>query len=137
MNAIGRDDLASDPRMADNAGRVKHEEELDDAILEWTGQHDAAEAIRLLAEASVPAGPIYSVADMMEDEHYRARGLFEEVAVHGRSLSIPAIMPQLSETPGATEWPGAAVGAHNEEIYGKRLGLSKDELLALREQEVI
>jgi crotonobetainyl-CoA:carnitine CoA-transferase CaiB-like acyl-CoA transferase len=137
MNAIGRDDLANDPRLEHNPGRVRHEAELDDAILDWTRQHDAAEAIELLAEASVPAGPIYSVADMMEDEHYRARGLFEEVDVNGRPLAIPAIMPQLNDTPGATEWPGMPVGTHNDEIYGGRLGLSTDELQALREQEVI
>ena len=122
MVAMGRPDLANDPRMTDNAGRVRHEKELDEAIGTWTGSLTAAKVLEMMEEAEVPAGPIYSVADMLKDPHFNARGLFEEVEVNGESLKIPAMMPFLSETPGRTEWPGPAVGAHNDDILGDLKG---------------
>lgn len=137
MRAAGREDLADDPHLADNAGRVERQEEVDDAISDWTARHKAQEVVNLLEEARVPAGLIYSVADMMEDPHFQARGLFEEVEAGGSPLKIPAILPRLSETPGGTEWPGPPVGAHNEEILGGLLGLGAGELDRLREQGVI
>lgn len=137
MRAAGREDVADDPRLADNAGRVEHQQEVDDALSEWTARHEAQEVLDLLEEARVPAGLIYSVADMMEDPHFQARGLFEEVEAGGAPLKIPAILPKLSETPGGTEWPGPAVGAHNDEILGGLLGLDAGELSRLREQGVI
>jgi crotonobetainyl-CoA:carnitine CoA-transferase CaiB-like acyl-CoA transferase len=91
----------------------------------------------MLQEARVPSGPIYSVADMMADEHYQARGLFEEVDVNGRKLKIPALVPKLSETPGRTDWAGPDVGAFNDEIYGELLGLSEEEMARLGEKGVI
>ena len=69
-----------------------------------------------------PSGPIYSVADMMVNPHFIARGLFEEVDVNGKALKIPAMVPKLSETPGRTDWAGPEVGAFNDEIYGELLG---------------
>jgi len=134
---MGRPDMAEDPRLADNAGRVEHEEELDAVITEWTGSLDADTALELLQEARVPSGPIYSVADMMADEHYQARGLFEEVDVNGRKLKIPAMVPKLSDTPGRTDWAGPEVGAFNDEIYQGLLGLTEEEMAQLSEQGVI
>ena len=64
----------------------------------------------------------------MRDPHFQARGLFEQVEVNGKPLQLPAIVPMLSDTPGATDWPGPEVGAHNEEVLGGMLGLSNDEL---------
>ena len=132
-----RPDLANDPRLAGNAGRVEHEEEIDAAISAWTGALDSEAALRLLEEARVPAGPIYSVADMMTDPHFMARGLFEEVDVHGRPLKIPALVPRLGDTPGRTDWPGPEVGAFNEEVYGDLLGLSAEDIDRLRDQGVL
>jgi crotonobetainyl-CoA:carnitine CoA-transferase CaiB-like acyl-CoA transferase len=134
---MGRPDMAEDPRLADNAGRVEHEAELDAVITGWTGSMDADTALELLQDARVPSGPIYSVADMMADEHYQARGLFEEVDVNGRKLKIPALVPKLSDTPGRTDWPGPEVGAFNDEIYQDLLGLSAEEMARLSEQKVI
>ena len=94
-------------------------------------------ALHLLEEASVPSGPIYSVADMFEDEHFKARGLFEEVDVNGRRLKIPAMVPRLSATPGRTEWAGSEVGAFNAEIYQGLLGLTDGQLEDLRARGVI
>lgn len=134
---MGRTEMANDPRFADNAGRVEHETEIDDAITAWTGALTSGQALAELDEARVPSGPIYSVVDMLADEHFNARGLFEEVEVNGKPLKIPAMVPKLSETPGRTDWPGAEVGAFNEEILGGWLGFSADELARMRDQGII
>lgn len=136
-HAMGRDDLGEDPRLADNAGRVEHEKELDDAILAWTGTLTSDELLAALEEARVPGGPIYSVVDMLADPQYQARDMFETVQINGEDLKIPAIVPKLSDTPGRTDWPGPDVGAHNEEVFGSVLGMSEDELADLRERGVI
>jgi crotonobetainyl-CoA:carnitine CoA-transferase CaiB-like acyl-CoA transferase len=129
--------MATDPRFADNAGRVEHEKELDEAITKWTSSLTSGDALTALEEAQVPSGPIYSVVDMLADEHFKARGLFEEVTVNGKPLKIPAMVPKLSRTPGRTDWPGPEVGAFNEEILGGILGFSDDELKAMLDQGII
>ncbi|MBT8065014.1 MAG: CoA transferase [Gammaproteobacteria bacterium] len=134
---MGRDDMAGDQRLATNAGRVEHEEEIDEAIAQWTGSLDAEQALALLEEARVPSGPIYSIADMMVDPHFIARGLFEEVEVNGRPLKIPAMVPKLSDTPGRTDWPGPEVGAHNREVYEDLLGLSPAEIQDLKAEKIL
>lgn len=135
--AMGRKDLADDPRLADNAGRVEHEKELDDAILAWTSTLTSEQLIGILEGARVPCGPIYSVADMLADEHYQARGMFEDVVVDGEPLKIPAMVPRLSDTPGRTDWPGPQVGSHNEEVLGGLLGLSAAQLDEMRDKGII
>ena len=129
--------MAEDSRFADNAGRVVHEQEIDDAIAAWTGSLDSRTALCLLDEAHVPSGPIFSVADMMVNEHFIARGMFEEVDVNGKHLKIPAMVPKLSDTPGRTDWPGAEVGAFNHIIYTELLGLSAKEIAKLEEQGIL
>lgn len=136
-HAMGRDDLGEDPRLADNAGRVEHEHELDEAITAWTETLTSDELLAALEEARVPGGPIYSVVDMLEDPQYQARGMFETVEVNGEDLKIPAMVPKLSDTPGRTDWPGPSVGAHNDEIYGGLLGLSQEEMAKLKDAGVI
>lgn len=137
MTAIGRADMAADPELEHNPGRVRREREIDDAIGHWCAGLDAARAIALLEEARVPVGPIYSVADLFEDPHFRARGLFEEFPVNGKMLSIPAITPRLADTPGRTDWTGPAVGSHNEEIFRGLLGLGAAQLAELAREGVI
>ena len=137
MRAAGRDDFADDPRLADNAGRVAHQREVDDAIAQWTRTLDADRVLEILDGAGVPAGPIYSVADMVDDPQYNARGLFETVEIAGESLKIPALIPKLGHTPGATLWPGPDLGAHNREIYIDTLGLDEAELRSLESDGVV
>lgn len=137
MRAAGRPDLATDPRLANNAGRVQHEAEIDAAITAWTAQHESDEVLQQLEAASVPAGPIYNVVDMMHDPHFQARGLFQQVEVNGKPLTIPALPPFLSATPGGTTWPGPEVGAHNREVFGALLGLSAAEIDALQQAGVV
>ena len=137
MRAAGREDLADDPRLADNAGRVAHQREVDDAIAGWTRTLDSGRVLDVLDAAGVPAGPIYSVADMMDDPQYHARGLFETVEVAGEPLKIPALTPKLDRTPGATLWPGPEIGAHNREIYIDTLGLDEAELRSLERDGIV
>ena len=137
MHAAGRDDLAGDPRLADNAGRVAHQREVDDAIAEWTRSLDSDRVLEVLDGAAVPAGPIYSVADMMDDPQYNARELFETVEVAGESLKIPALTPKLGDTPGATLWPGPELGAHNREVYIDTLGLDESVLRSLESDGIV
>jgi crotonobetainyl-CoA:carnitine CoA-transferase CaiB-like acyl-CoA transferase len=138
MIAAGRPDMADDPRFARNDDRVRHEEEIDAAISAWTSGLAFDEALFALEAAGVPAGPIYSVADQMRDPHFQARGLFEDVMLDdGDTITLPSLSPRLSATPGGTEWPGPALGAHNREVYGGILGLSDEELARLRERGVI
>lgn len=138
MTAMGRKDLAEDPRLEHNEGRVEHEEMIDSAITTWTKDHTYQEVFNDLESAAVPCGPIYSIAEMVRDPHFNARGLFEELEISkGEKLKIPRILPLLSETPGRTEWAGPALGTHNEEILGQQLGLTKEELNTLQQQGVI
>jgi crotonobetainyl-CoA:carnitine CoA-transferase CaiB-like acyl-CoA transferase len=132
MRAIGRPEMAENARFATNAKRVENEKEIDEAILAWTKARSSAEALEALRKAGVPNGPIYSVADMMADPHYQARGMFEKVEVGGKPLRIPAIPPLLGETPGRTDAPGPALGAHTDEVLEKLLGLKAEERAALR-----
>lgn len=137
MTTAGHPDMAEDPELKDNAGRVKHQERVDGAIADWTRTLEASEVLAELGKARVPAGLIYSVADMVADPHFQARGLFEEVDAGGRPLKLPAIVPKLSETPGRTEWAGPTVGEHTYKVLGEILGLSDDELDTLSDKGII
>lgn len=132
MQAAGRPDLALDPRLAHNPGRVTHEVEIDTVISTWCAQHSAADLLARLEDAQVPAGPIYTAADIMADPQYQARGLLESVTINGKPLILPAFAPRLAATPGQTCWPGPALGEHNREVLGELLGLSETEIAALQ-----
>ncbi len=134
---MGNSSMAQDPRYQENNSRVEHQAELDGLIGNWTRTMTQLAVLAKLEEAGVAAGPIYSVEDMLKDPQYQARGLFEEVMVNGESLKIPAIIPRLADTPGRTDWPGAMLGAHNDEIYRQLLGLSLAELSELKMAGVV
>lgn len=132
MVEAGREDMANDPELAHNPGRVVHQEAIDQALADWCAQHSAQEIITRLEAVRVPVGPIYSVEDMLNDPHYQARGMFETVEINGEPLKIPAILPKLRGTPGETKWPGQPIGSHNTEILGDLLGLGDDDLAQLK-----
>ena len=137
MVTAGQPEMAEDPRLASNQGRVEHELEIDTLLAQWCAAHDSIYLLGLLDQARVPAGPIYNVEDMLDDEHFNARGLFETVEIDGRPLKIPAIVPRLSRTPGATRWPGGELGHDNQEILEGLLGLNKEQMEELRSTAVI
>lgn len=134
---MGAPSVAQDPRFRENNDRVAHQAELDGMIGRWTATMSQAEVLAKLEEAGVAAGPIYSVEDMFADPQYQARGLFEEVQTVSGPLKIPAIIPRLADTPGQTDWPGAKLGAHNDDVYANLLGMSAAEIAALKAQQVI
>jgi crotonobetainyl-CoA:carnitine CoA-transferase CaiB-like acyl-CoA transferase len=138
MLAIGRPDMASDPRFEHNDDRVPWADEIDRAISDWTRRLPSAEVVRVLEGAAVPVGPINSAKDMMMDPHFHARGLFQEADLgDGDKVRLPAIMPQLTETPGGMEWPGPKLGEHNREVYGGLLGYSDEEIATLAAAGII
>lgn len=137
MEAAGHPEMAQDPRMKNNAGRVEHEDEIDVALAKWCVSLPSKEVIAILEEQRVPVGPIYNVEDMMADEHFNARGLFEQVEINGKPLKIPAIMPKLEQTPGETKWAGQSLGSHNEEVLSSILQLDKETQAQLKAKGVI
>src|SRR4051812_40006793 len=137
MGVIGRTDLAADPELANNAGRVKRVEEIDAAIGAWTAHRSVADVLAALDAASVPAGRIYTVADIAADPHYRDRGmLVQTVLDDGEPLMVPGIVPKLSETPGAQVRPAPKLGEHTEEIL-REIGLTPEQVGQLRARGVI
>jgi crotonobetainyl-CoA:carnitine CoA-transferase CaiB-like acyl-CoA transferase len=117
MVAIGRSDMAEDPALAGNEGRVRQIDRIDGAISGWTSQHSLDEVLAALERAQVPVGKIYTAADIHGDAHFRARGMIEPVVLpDGKQIDIPGIVPKLSETPGKTRWIGPELGEHGESI---------------------
>ena len=137
MTAIGRADLADDPALATNAGRVPRTEELDRAIADWTQQHALDHVLEVLEKAEVPSGKVYDAADILNDAHYLARGMIEQHTLpDGTAIKLPGIVPKLSDTPGATAWVGPALGAHNSEIL-RSLGYDEAQQRELKQRRVI
>jgi len=132
MAAIGRADLAADPQLAHNDGRVPRAAEIDTAIQDWCARHPIDRALEALERAQVPASRIYSVADMFADAQFQARAIIEEHRLaDGTPLRVPAVLPKLSETPGATRWLGPALGEHTDEVLAS-IGVSREEIERLR-----
>ncbi|WP_433868632.1 CaiB/BaiF CoA transferase family protein [Saccharopolyspora sp. CA-218241] len=140
MTAVGRPDLATDPELADNAGRVARAADIDEAIGAWTAGLDSAAALDRLAAASVPSGPIYDVADIAADPHFAARGMLERHPVRiddePREVAFPGVVPKLAEEPGGTRWLGPELGAHTDEVLAE-LHRSPADITRLRAEGVI
>lgn len=138
MNTIGRPDLAAHPEMQDNAGRSVHEQAIDRAISDWTRTKSFDEAYAVVLSAEVPCGPVYSIADIVKDPQYNARGILETVEIEpGDTVKIPAVLPKLTETPGGTDWIGPKLGEHNDAIFCDLLGMAASEVEDLRSSGVI
>jgi formyl-CoA transferase len=117
MQAIGRPDLADDPALATNAGRAARADELDAAITAWTVQRPVNAVVLAMQQASVPAGRIYTVADIAADPHYQARGMLQTITTpDGLTLQVPGVCPKLSATPGGLRAPAPALGEHTDPV---------------------
>lgn len=136
MSLIGRDDLGNDPRLAQNDGRSQHAELIDGAIAEWTAQRGRDEVIEALKGARVPAGYPYTAADIVQDPHYLARQMIEQVQTSVGPLKVPGVLPKLSRTPGRIGTGGPQLGEHSEDILAG-LGLSEEQVAGLRERGII
>ncbi len=137
MDAIGRPELRTDPRFSVNAARVKNVDELDEIIGAWIRQWPRDEALRLLQAAQVAAAPIYDIAEVFADPQFQARQSLVEITDPQLGvMRMVNVAPRFSATPGEVRTTGPALGAHNSEVYGL-LGLSEDDLEALRQEGVI
>ena len=137
MSAIGREDMADDPQLANNAGRVPRTQEIDEAIQAWCSSQRIDTALAALQAADVPVSKIYSVRDMMQDPQFLARQMFEQhLFKDGTPVKLPAVTPKLSETPGGTRWIGPELGEHTDEVL-VTLGYSAEQIAALREDGVL
>ncbi|WP_457977527.1 CoA transferase [Ectopseudomonas composti] len=136
MSLIGRDDLGNDPRLEQNDGRSQHAELIDSAIAEWTAQRGRDEVIEALKGARVPAGYPYTAADIVQDPHYLARQMIEQVQTSVGPLKVPGVLPKLSRTPGRIGTGGPQLGEHNDDILAG-LGLSEEQVAGLRERGII
>ena len=137
MSVIGRPDLADDPQLADNAGRVARVAELDAAIGAWTAGRSVTEALAALDAASVPAGRIYTVADIAADPHYQARGMLEEVRMDdGSTLAVPGFVPKLSRTPGGHRRNAPTIGQDTDAVLAE-IGLTPTQIAELKRRGVV
>jgi formyl-CoA transferase len=137
MAVIDRADLAADLQLADNAGRVARVAELDAAIGAWTAQRSVAEVLATLDEASVPAGKIYTVADIAADSHYQARGMLQTITTDdGASLQIPGIVPKLSRTPGGHQRNAPGIGQDTDAVLAE-IGLTREQIAELKCRGVV
>jgi formyl-CoA transferase len=137
MQCIGRADLAADPQLADNTGRVARVQELDEAIGAWAQALPVDAVLAALDAAGVPAGKIYTVADIAEDPHYAARGMLQQVAMaDGSQLMVPGIVPKLSLTPGGQRRNAPALGQDTEAVL-REVGLTREQIAALRARGVV
>ena len=137
MAAIGRDDLAADPALTDNAGRVKRVEEIDAAIGAWTSKLNVAEVLAVLDQAAVPAGRIYTVEDIAADPHYLARDMLADVSMSdGSVLKVPGMVPKLSRTPGQHRRNAPTLGQDTDAVL-LDLGITADQISEMRKRGIV
>jgi succinyl-CoA---D-citramalate CoA-transferase len=138
-SAMGRPELSADERFVDHRARGEHQDELESIVGEWAARYDARELDRILNEAGVVAGPVYTIEDVFADPHFRARQMIvdhEDPEIG--PVAGPNVAPRFSRTPGSVRWSGPPQpGAHNGEIYGELVGLDEAELRELKRAGVI
>lgn len=136
MTVIGRDDLGNDPQLENNDGRVKRVVELDHAIGEWAKTLSTDKALEILDSVAVPAGRIYTVADIANDPHYKARENIQTIQMQdGSKLDVPGVIPKLSRTPGSIKTLAPDIGENTDEIL-KSIGLSEAQVTSLKERGI-
>src|ERR671938_555550 len=124
--------------VARDHARGENQEELDALISDWTSRRNAEEVLDIMKEAGVPAGKLFTAEDMLSDEQYAAREDIVEVEDPDIGpFPMQNVVPRLSETPGGVRWTGPKLGQHNQEIYTQVLGMSEEDLDALRERGIV
>jgi len=137
FRAIGRDDLNHDPDFSTNAGRLKRRTEVDAIVGQWIAQRPLAENMAFFDAAGVTAAPVYDIGQFLEDPHVQERGIVVDAPDEEMGeVPMHEVVPRLSRTPGVLRSPAPAIGAHNDEIYG-RIGYAEARLASLRKRGVI
>lgn len=133
MRTIERPDLADDPELASNDARWARREELDAAVGAWTARHTQAEALRILDEAGVPSGPIYTAADICRDEQYASRNMIQRLPVSTgeevlENVGFPGIVPVIGGTSLPIRTLGPDLGEHTREVLAEVLGMTEEQI---------
>ncbi|MGW0056313.1 CaiB/BaiF CoA transferase family protein [Nocardia nova] len=133
MQVIERPDLAADPELQDNAGRWRHRDRLDAAIGEWSVRHTRDEALAILEQAAIPCGPIYTAADIVADEQYRARNMIQHFpvdvgAAEPKQVAFTGIVPVIGERSLPIRTVGPDLGEHTREVLSELLGMSDADI---------
>ncbi len=137
MAVIGRPDLAADPGLAGNTGRVERVAELDAAIEAWTVQRTVDQVLQALGDARVPAGKVYTVADIAADPHFRARDMIlQQRTREGYDVEVPGVVPKLSATPGTVRQAAPRLGEDTEAVL-REMGLSDQQIAQLRDKGIV
>ena len=137
MQVIAREDLGNDPALANNAGRVQRVQEHDAAIEAWTQSRSVTDVLAALAQASVPAGRVYTAKDIVEDPHYRARDMIlKQQTRDGHEIEVPGIVPKLMGTPGQVRSSAPKLGDDTDAVLAE-LGMSADQIGELRNKKVV
>ena len=145
MVAIKRPDFAQDDRFADNQGRVAHERLIDEVLVGWCETLSSDEALAILDAADVPAGPVNSIADIVEDEQFKARGVFETINIPGNvpgnegwdERVVPAMHPRLTGSPARSVWGGPELGEHTADVLHDWLDVDAGQIEGWRNQGLI
>ncbi len=137
MQVIDRDDLGNDPELANNAGRVARVKALDSAIEAWSQSRKVVDVLEVLAQASVPAGRVYTAKDIVEDPHYRARDMIlKQQTRDGHNIEVPGIVPKLMGTPGQVRSSAPKLGDDTDAVLTE-LGMSDEQIRQFRDKKVV
>jgi formyl-CoA transferase len=137
MQAIGREDLATDPNLANNVGRAANAERIDAAISAYTEQYPLDVVLEEMNKAGVPAGKSYDAADIAQDPHYQARDMILDATLpDGSVVQVPGIVPKLSQTPGQITRPAPELGQHTAEVL-EGLGIGAAQQADWKERGII
>jgi CoA:oxalate CoA-transferase len=136
--AMGREELQTDPRFATNADRIRHMDEIDAVVSDWTRTLGKMAVFARTKALRIPCAPVRTAPEVMNDPHMHERGMLERVE-HPElgEIVVPTNPLRLHGLPRPPMVPSPKVGQHNGEIYGGWLGLSGDEIAALKEAGVI
>ena len=135
---IGSPSWTKEQRFTDTLGRWKNQDELDRLIDEWTIKHDCYQVMHILQKVGVSAGPVLGRADLYSDPHLKERSFFREVTHREAGTHLyPGMCFKFSKTPADIRIPPNCLGEHNEYVYGEILGMSREEIAQLEEEEII
>jgi crotonobetainyl-CoA:carnitine CoA-transferase CaiB-like acyl-CoA transferase len=135
--AMEQPELASPEQYGPKELRLAAREGVNKLVATWAGSLDCETILARCAEGGVPAGLIYSIADIFADPQYRARGNIRMTDSRIGEIAVPSVVPRLSGTPGEIHWLGEALGAQNDDVFKDLLQLSSTEIDNLRTAGVI